>query len=939
MSDAREKWMRIGWVLGVLLVALVLRGSGIYRGIPHGVSYHPDAAKQVLALGNYLEGKYVWYTGLRFYDSYPLFLNHFDEWIIRPIRAAAHGVAGYVGLGDERAPPSSENLYYWTMTLRWLYGVVVVGLTGLIAGRLRFGFWPAWVAMALVALSPVNITVSHFGTGDIACDLFFALTVLCVAQHVRTDQWRWLAAAGLMAGWTFAGKYNGGLAALFIASYASLLCLAGSRRVARFVGMGLLSGAAFIAGVVIAMPQFVWATKRTWRDMLRVIEHARDYRAPDEFLELPHVERAWVALSHNIGAVLWALGVLGLIAALYGLVLAFRSWRRQYAKSPEREEYRRDAALVALFIFPWLVLSVSLKSKLNLHHFYFSWIYPAIALSAMYALSGLLTRERTSKSGAAGQWAFAGLAFLLLVELGVRTPSETYFWKREDIRTLARLQIQHEVLPETRPRRAREVVVHEAIVRDYLLEPYNVSNFRNRPLSLLAPDAAVWREMGTAPLPFIPFGAPVTDWIVLNGPVLPRNDRMFKVPEAQPFDVILVTHEPLEQLRLGIQSGIYPTTFNGRVGGQRVEGHLDAQDWTVLPLDQLRARKVMKDGGRSERRIYHYRFRLRSELGPVWFTLLPTDEEEQVFRLFAGDPALDGRAFGESIDWNVLDELTERMHYRRGEAFASEPISAWQDQSMPLWPSDEVLPAGPYRLTLQTVGLTTNTVIRLQLHDEQGRSVSLGTEKTFALLPGENVVDYRFEKSFVPFQCTVRVDLLSGDAIIGEWNLKPDVRALAVQATGDEPLTWLRRFPDESPPDNWRRIDTSFGGRIKVHEAAWPDPLIPGQTQAFHVRVSLPGTIRHFDEHDVFLHIYGEAGEMLMAAHIRADQFNYAEEDSFGILLEVPEDIAPQSGVVRLGVWNRRTEVRLPVADYPAHIEPLRRNLIKVGTVEVESAP
>lgn len=934
MSDNRTYWLRFGLVAAVLLLAVVLRGAGVYRGVPHGVSYHPDAAKQVQALGNFLEGRYVWYTGLRFYDGYPLFLNHLDEWIIRPIRAGTRVVSGWTGRGWDRSPPTSAQLYYWTLTLRWLYGVVVVALTGLIARRLRFSFWPALGAMALVALSPVNVTVSHFATGDIACDLFFALAVWCAAQHARTHRLPWLAAAGLMIGWAFAGKYNAGLGVLFLAGYIGMLCLRGARRGLRFLGMGALSGSAFLVGVVIAKPQFTWAPRRTWRDMLRVIEHVRDYRAPDEYLELPYSERAWIAFSQNIGGVLWALGVLGLAAALAGLFMAWRAWREDRTEDTPPETGRRRALLLALFAFPWLVLLVSLKSKLHLHYFYFSWIYPAIALAAMYALSAHRLRGRGSAFASALPWV---LALLLVAEVGVRMPSETYFWRREDIRTLARYQKNRAVLPEMQARRAREVLVREAVVRDYLLEPYNVANFRNRPRSLLAPDAPAWRALDVVPLPVIPFGAPVTDWIVLNGPALPRSDRSFPVSEGRDFKVILVTHDPMPEIRLGIQTGLYPAAFRGRLGAQRFEGRLGAHDWRVVPLEDLRPTRIMQDRGRSERMIHHYRFRVRSDMGPVWITLLTSPQEEEVFRLFGGDPSVGPGELMTRVDGETLADLTSRIDYRSGDASAGGPLRDAPDQSIRLWSPEEVLPAGPYRLTLTVMAPVTHAVVRIRLEDESGRADVLPTARTYALLPGHNEIDHGFAKPFAPFQCTVAVEWVSGDAWIGEWNLRPDVRALTALTKTDEPPSWQRRFPDLPPLKNRHSVETVFGGRIKVHDVAWPEPVIPGKTQLFHARISLLDRVRHFHEYDVFLHLCDADGNLLMAAHVPADQFAHHEEDGFAVPYVVPGDIAPQDGRVKVGVWNRRTMRRLPVTEHPPHVEELRHHRIEAGPVRIRA--
>ncbi len=69
---------KLGYLL-ILLLALLLRTGGVYRGLDVRYNYHPDEAKQVAALARYMDGEYIWYTNQRVYDGYPLFLSHLDE--------------------------------------------------------------------------------------------------------------------------------------------------------------------------------------------------------------------------------------------------------------------------------------------------------------------------------------------------------------------------------------------------------------------------------------------------------------------------------------------------------------------------------------------------------------------------------------------------------------------------------------------------------------------------------------------------------------------------------------------------------------------------------------------------------------------------------------------------------------------------------------------
>ncbi len=920
----RQPWRGLSCAIPLLMIialATFLRGAGVYRGIPHEVSFHPDAAKQVKALENYLQGRYIWYADSRFFDGYPYFLNHFDEWMLRAIRPVVERTARFVAVPVDHALPSTPTLYAWTMSLRWFYGVMIVVMTGLIAWRLRFPFPATAGAMLLVALSPVNIASAHFATGDMACDLFFVLAVLCTLAHARSGRWPWLFAAGIAAGWTFAGKYNGGLAAFYIASYALLLALRGPRRIARLAGMGLLSGGGFVAGVLIAMPQFTWAFKRTWRDMRRVLEHVTYYRVPDDFLELPPWSRAWIALSQNTGTVLWGLGILSVLAAVAGLALAWPRWRSHRVESANAPTVRLASLRLALFLFPFLVLGFSLASKLRIHVFYFSWIYPSLAIAAMYALS----RLRRS----APAWAVALLGLLIIGELGLRTPRELYFWQREDALTASQLHEGDPVLPDTvhHSRRAQDRDAGEFAIRTYLVEPANIATFRNRHHQLRSPDAPAWRQLPVMPLPVIPFDAPNTDWIVFNGPTLPRSDRMIHAPANRPLEVMVVTLEPLEELRLGVQSGSFPAHVRGRFANACIQAKLGANEGRVLPLAPLKPTRVMSDAERTGKTLYHYRLQIQPSPGPVWITLLKSPREEAAFRFYNGDTSVPAADLFSGIDVDRLAELTARIQYRSGDR-NHQRLS--KGEKLSLWDPDEVLPAGAYRLQLHAIGLASPTRVRLTFDDVSGRGRRLPDIQTIELALGDNPFDIPLQKPFAPFQCTVAVEVLQGEALIGAWSLLPDVPALAAAAQSPEPPAWQRRFVDD--PHNLRvlPVDAVFGDWLHIHEVAWPAPLIPGKAQPFHARVSLLRPIRHFEEHDVFLHFCDEEGQMRMAAHLGMRHTAYSPDDPFTLYWTVPHDLPMPPAKVLLGVWHPRSNRNRPPTSYPDHLQPASANRLQL---------
>ncbi len=167
-------------LLAILLfvVAFYFRTSGLFRGLgAQGYIFHPDEAKQILALFNFLNGEYVRYYGSLFYDGYPYGLNHLDEYLLRPL---------LFFFGPDR--PDQHALYTCARFLRVVYGMVIMGIGYRLVYRLVHDKTSVLLALLLLALSPLAITVTHFATGDIGVDLFTALCLLFLLFYLDKKQ-------------------------------------------------------------------------------------------------------------------------------------------------------------------------------------------------------------------------------------------------------------------------------------------------------------------------------------------------------------------------------------------------------------------------------------------------------------------------------------------------------------------------------------------------------------------------------------------------------------------------------------------------------------------------------------------------------------------------------------------------------------------------------
>ena len=81
--------------LALFFLALSLRSVGLFHGLDRGLTFHPDATKQVQAVRNFMDGTFVWYTDSLAYDGYPYGLNHVDAVLLRGLWPLVRGLAVY----------------------------------------------------------------------------------------------------------------------------------------------------------------------------------------------------------------------------------------------------------------------------------------------------------------------------------------------------------------------------------------------------------------------------------------------------------------------------------------------------------------------------------------------------------------------------------------------------------------------------------------------------------------------------------------------------------------------------------------------------------------------------------------------------------------------------------------------------------------------------
>jgi hypothetical protein len=899
--NRRRAWLAL---FGIVVVALLLRTSGLFRGLDAGYMFHPDEPKQVMALKNYLEGRYVWYVGSLFYDGYPVGLNHVDEWLLRPVLAGYRLWKRHLQPSLVSDPvPDQLTLFYWARSLRVLYGLGGVVLAYVLARRLWGSHGPALAAAALVAVAPLPVVVTHSATGDIGPDLFTAFVLLFLCRYAAGSRRVWLGAAGLATGLAFACKYNGALAGLAVALFL-LLEWWHDRHLAGALRSGFTVGAGFLIGVVLGTPAFLIDRARTWKYMYANFEFLRNYDASDEFLARPAWDKVVYCLTKNTGPILSALGwTLTLLAVASLVLVAFRFrkiWTEQDSGAPDRQH---AILMPALLVFPFAALFVALSGKPEVQPFHFSWLQLPLTVAAVYAL-----RRLWRWRGRWGQVAAAILFTVTVLEFGRSSEQDLFFWTRGD--NLRWKGMWPSLLARTgdTPAGAPDTV------KWVYLEPSGRTVFRNRASTVVIHNADFWNRLHVAPVPGVP-GPVDQDWIFPNGPVFPRDDRLFQVERDDTAARQVVFYNVPGEVTLGFRSGSWPAAVTVEFGGE-------TRTLVMAPNAQqtlrLAPRRWRHNGGNRlfPQGSYIVPLTVRTQTGPAWVTVMTDERETHLFQLFGGK--IIDRARLQPSDVPSLELINEmqRMRYLEGESMrdlvADEPL----DRVCRV-PADGVaLPCGPYILRCEIRGLTDEAEVTVKLDDFYRSGDLAAFEETFRLQAGVQVVTSRFAKIFAPYHGQIEMVCKKGNVRLERWSLVPDTRRIR-----DD----FQRWADGGTAPVWLG-----GGAAEARVQS--NPVIRFGNRASLIRLDFPGTIPRtgkipvfcimemerldkpdFGEYSVFIHLLDRDGKMVDAVQFPLWQAVAVGALNKPIMCDVPENLPPGDYALAMGVYNSRTEHRLPI--------------------------
>jgi hypothetical protein len=373
------------------------------------------------------------------------------------------------------------------------------------------------------------------------------------------------------------------------------------------------------------------------------------------------------------------------------------------------------------------------------------------------------------------------------MEYGHVSLQDNFFWRHEDN------LFYEQYLPPSIYTQDALANNPQGKIRDLFLESYNTAVFRNIKNSVKGPDAPFWNDIGIVPLPQVP-NLVGKDWIFLNGPTFPRNERMIFVhggARGTKVQKHLVLPENKAWPSLGIRSGSYPAKLDVNLGGTKTRVNLEAHQQTIISL-QPQTWKVSRGRKSHEKDVYLVPLTLAIPHDDAWVTILTTELEEKYFTLFGGGQE----------NPPVIPEPLSLAHEKFSPALSNlrymDTTTSWDilaDQVVPVW--EVPLAAGHYRLTCTVEGLENESEIRIELEDAKGGTNNL-PGKSFHIAKGVQQIVYPFTKPFVPYQGRFLVKGVSGGVRLLEFKLFPDNQRIAAdfaqwRTSGIKP-DWISRF-------------------------------------------------------------------------------------------------------------------------------------------------
>ena len=943
-TKALRRWTRHAATAAALFVlALLLRSCGLSHGLYEGEDYHPDTSKQVRAADQFLSGRYLVKFDHSDYDGYPLFHSHLLEYGMRLAGWARAAALTHAGIDAPPWSPAFGTLYWSMRVMNALLSALSATLLFLV---LRRHLHPvaALTGGLLAALAPLDVTFSHYASGDAAAGFFVMLTLLLATRMGPGSSAWWYALAGLSAAAGFSSKYHAGLA-LAAVLMAHLTSPGGWR--AWFTGRSIRClaalGLSFLAGVFLTSPTLLVNSGQAWQDMRNFFAYTADFglSAHERTLGLP--ARMILSVQRNLPVIVdWAGPALLLAVAGLG------AWRSQLA--------RPAAWMLVLYL-------LAIAGKPNLHTSHHTVLAPALLLLAAVAMDRALTRPRLRIAAALVALAALGYAARY-------TQRELFFYRWSDARWIAETWAKDN-LPDgsrvqlarytwsttptppredglafraTSDRRAKPSAA-ETEIACFAPEPRGLSIFRNRPVRIFGEAARVSPADFQFPW-FSPQPASRPDRLILTDmPWLFRTPRCVDLGIRGTWQKAVGFREPRPEAWLWIQTGPDPLEFSMRIGGQRMRISVPPGTCMVRPLGQLKTQSI----SRSPYRFARWETETRQGAGRIM--LLTSTREAAWASWFSGDNedalALWARASATNA-WDAWAMAVAQAQVgRTAQHPAVEPGPAldwWRDVPYLTYSARE-LGNGP-ALREADGRSSTWELPRLWLSPGSYRVQSQGDAAANATWtpPCGTATTMVFPEALnwplsVPLQQAGSVFALhyaQPTPPPAAVTLRPDAARMA-----EHLKAWVAdppHVPAATPPA--LQLDAVFENGLILHGVTLTDDsLRPGEDLLLHLQWILPKQPPRLSRLKVWIHVRDDAGNLVFQGdHRLNDSLRSGMAGSTGCPIRMPAPADLRSGRYTLtaGLWDPESRLRQRVKEASV---PHQRRAVPLGTIQVDGQP
>jgi Dolichyl-phosphate-mannose-protein mannosyltransferase len=924
----------------LFVAALWIRLAGLSHDLHLDALYHPDTAKQMRAIEEFLNGQYLVIKGHSDYDGYPLFNSHMVEYIIRAAMAVETAWLKHTGAWTGPVdPPSFISLFWITRTWNAFLSALAVPLIFVIGRKFNRGV--AWLAGGLLLVSPLDVNACHFASNDSAVALFALLCLFFGFRIYEQGRRRDLIGGALCIAAAFSSKYHGAMAFLPVLIGHILFCRrTGGLFTVAALQRWLILAVFGIAGIFLTSPAFLINVETAAGNIVHFARYTANFALSAEIKAMPFYRRLWLGWQENIPTLVYTIS----LPVALGFLAAIVAWRK-------------DARLGMLVTVPIFHLFVGLAGKPHLHQSHhipttgYMILAGSVIIIGMMKSTSIVVIKRLI-AGVAMVWSFSHLAHASYREI--------FFFSRNDTRRVAETWMRASVPPGVKwmtsrytfipPASENKFPVHVIAQSDdhptilpgfdewarFSHDDRSLSRFVNREILI----HLVSNPVASAGMR-LPYCSPYPDdrgdnMVSLDVPWYGLSSLVRDVDARHPVDVIAVSTQSLSRVWLVVRTGATPASMDIRFGKFHEQFYLKPGEVRVFAVDQPEALIFPLD---EQRHFYHWtaearwgeaRLMLFTDAGQYGMWLYQRGEYASASKILSADNRTN--VFFQTIkELSAPEELSQRgaMKAQLEKLLVSPddwfqtfgvsedwinhiPCQKWTNEDWEsstsetqTWVLNSVLlEAGHYR-----VSIAAEHTANVEIRDSENRTIHSVDVKPGDPFPlnitrmADPISIYVKGASKAPAYTMIRPDARAHvEALIGQLSqpTKADVISSVLPVSG-KPV--VAEFSRGIALTDFKLDASNFrsGGHLGV-QLEW----------------LLPVKLKHPGQYAVWVHVVD--GEGKLVAQLDKGIWHYARKyfpDMRNPVswdqISIPEQLPPGPFEVRLGVWIPDQRTRLQV--------------------------